>query len=102
MESDYKEKYNALICALDSLVWYGCHYDDIKQLIEHIKSSKGYSVCPDFTPKQYDNLVTDVWAMLVCMFGDYGTSPFSGWIERKLDAITFLESISVTSKEAGE
>ena len=34
-----------------------------------------------------------VWGMLVLMFGDYGTSPRSGWLNVSKDLIDFLKDV---------
>ena len=32
-----------------------------------------------------------MWSILVCMFGDYGTSPRSGWIVNVKECIEFID-----------
>ena len=48
----------------------------------------------------YDNEgLNFVWGMLVLMFGDYGTSPRSGWLNVGKDLIDFLEDMIANLKE---
>lgn len=41
----------------------------------------------------YDEELNVLWLLLVEMFGDCGTSPRSGWIERRKECADFLETI---------
>ena len=41
----------------------------------------------------YDEELNVLWLLLVEMFGEYGTSPRSGWIEKRKECADFLETI---------
>jgi hypothetical protein len=41
----------------------------------------------------YDKELNVLWLLLVKMFGDYGTSPRSGWIEKRSECANFLETV---------
>lgn len=41
----------------------------------------------------YDKELNVLWLLLVEMFGDCGTSPRSGWIERRSECANFLETV---------
>lgn len=41
----------------------------------------------------YDKELNVLWLLLVKMFGDYGTSPRSGWIEKRSECVNFLETV---------
>lgn len=98
-----------LMDALDSLVWYNCAYEriaEVKRYIEQFNESGvikfpaailSYSEGDDYTPHA-------IWFLMVCMFGDYGTSPRSGWIEpeNKDKAIAFLNAVLSTYRDSGE
>lgn len=46
--------------------------------------------CNDF---YYNKELNVLWILLVSMFGEYGTSPRSGWIERPKEAAQFLKDV---------
>lgn len=83
-----------LIKALRDIVWYNCLYEseNIPALLKLEKGKYGYITYPTEIlngklEMQY------IWAMCVSMFGDYGTSVFSGWIEDVEGFRSFLESL---------
>ena len=41
----------------------------------------------------YDKELNVLWLLLVEMFGDCGTSPRSGWIEKRSECANFLETV---------
>ena len=92
-----------IIDALDSIVWYNGHAESVCELISYIQSGgNGHSIpLPTFLPDDCDGFMRVLWSMLVCMYGDYGTSPRTGWIlaENKEKAVEFLKQISQTATE---
>lgn len=40
-----------------------------------------------------------IWMICVSLFGDYGTSPRSGWIEQKEDFYRFIDDITETYRD---
>ena len=95
---DYKELIDAIAC----IVFYNGYEDvlkDISDYIKHYKRDEFYSFAyPKKILKEYkvDEFPNIVWALMVIMFGDYGTSPRFGWIyvENKEKALAFLNSIN--------
>ena len=89
-----------LINALDSVVWYNCHYEELFKIKEEIKKEKNitYSYCTT------DNQFQVIYMMLVVLFGDYGTSPRSGWLymENKEKILNFIDLITKRAREADE
>ena len=83
--------------ALNYLVSYNCYDDIVRSLLEHISMfSEGKTILPPKNLKYGDESETVeaiIWFLLVCMFGDYGTSPRFGWIGKKKEAISFLNSL---------
>lgn len=83
--------------ALNYLVFYNGYDDIARSLLKHISSFPGNeSILPPEGLKYGDEGETVeaiLWFLLVCMFGDYGTSPRFGWISKKEDAISFLNSL---------
>ena len=95
---DYKELIDAMAC----IVFYNGYEDvlkDISDYIKYYKRDEFYSFAyPKKILKEYkvDEFPNIVWALMVIMFGDYGTSPRFGWIniENKNKALAFLNSIN--------
>ena len=98
-----------LIDALDSLVWYNGAYDDLVKVKKYVKTYDAPGVIHFpihiFKDRENDNYTPRViWFLMVCMFGSYGTSPRSGWIDRKNRerAISFLDAVLKTYRDSDE
>ena len=50
-------------------------------------------------PLPYDEEFDDMWGILVCIFGDYGTSPRYGWINCTLSGIRCIKAFTKEYKE---
>lgn len=69
-----------LIDALDSVTWYNGLAATIRGWAELEPDKKtGYILCPECCWEEEQLQV--FWMIAVCLYGDYGTSPRSGWIE---------------------
>lgn len=104
-----------LIDALDSVTWYNCLAEEIlkwKNPENYDTEHKGVPY-PDgwlspkmefwaSWPKGFRNQLEVIWMICVCMFGDYGTSPRSGWIEHKDEFFAFIDAITETYRESEE
>ena len=96
-----------IIDVLDSIVWYNGIGDILLKLKEDIINSEGetYSKLKDDLKYKHDEFSNNqfeiFWMMLVLMYGDYGTSPRSGWLnmENKNEIISFIDQITKTTKE---
>lgn len=94
--------YEELINAIATIGFYNGYSDVLKNISDYIKyydREEYYSFAyPKDILKAYniDEFPNIVWALMVLMFGDYGTSPRYGWIEieNKDKALTFLNSIN--------
>lgn len=87
---------NALIDALDSVTWYNGIAEDVLKWKKLPKDSHGI-LCPGGF---YDAPGLEViWMICVCLFGDYGTSPRSGWIENVDSFYEFIDDITKTQRE---
>lgn len=91
-----------LIDSLDSVVWYNCHYyklNEIKQELLKKQDSGNYKY--DYGN---DEQFQVIWMILVCLFGDYGSSPRSGWLEMnyKDKIINFIDNITTTARNEDE
>lgn len=87
----------------------GIVYDEHCWLIEFIKELKNFNInnnystkdLEDFNDRVFGNIYyfdyrerhTVIWQILVEMFGDYGTSPRYGWIQKTKECADFLQMI---------
>lgn len=87
----------------------GIVYDEHCWLIEFIKELKNFNInnnystkdLEDFNDRVFGNIYyfdyrerhTVIWQILVMMFGDYGTSPRYGWIQKTKECADFLQMI---------
>lgn len=94
-----------LFNALENIVWYNGHYVWLKKLEEILEfnNTDGHISCPDFCEK-WDTEEHCIWMLLVGMFGDWGTSIRSGWIERdkRKEAAQFIRELCAESWRAEE
>lgn len=91
-----------LIDVLDSIVMYNGLYKPLleikKMILENQEFKYNHLLRPegeDFKDNQFEIF----WMILVLQFGDYGTSPRSGWLEtdNKDEIISFIDSITISS-----
>ena len=98
-------KIDELIDALDSVTWYNGLAEYIREWTEgkHLCAN----VCDDIVLNTDDYSKLDertraqievIWMICVCLFGDYGTSPRSGWIDRENEQHfhNFITAITAT------
>ena len=101
--NDYLIMNKNIIDVLDSIVWYNGIGDILLKLKEDIINSEGetYSKLKYKYDEFSNNQFEIFWMMLVLMYGDYGTSPRSGWLnmENKNEIISFIDQITKTTKE---
>lgn len=83
--------------AIKLLVFYNGYDGIVRSLLHHISEyPQNKQILPPDGIKYGDEDETVeavLWFLLVCMYGDYGTSPRFGWIENKEKAIAFLNSL---------
>ena len=101
--NDYLIMNKNIIDVLNSIVWYNGIGDILLKLREDIINSedKTYSKLKYKYDEFSNNQFEIFWMMLVLMYGDYGTSPRSGWLnmENKNEIISFIDQITKTTKE---
>lgn len=94
--------YNAMVDAL----WYNVGNEFVEDLCERYKNWNGASGSfgiSDIPDEWYDNeCLNQYWSMIVLAFGDYGTSPRSGWVPKSEKADKFFEDLSADFKELGD
>ena len=81
---------NELYEAFIKMLWYQGYDVSISKMIEKIKETDTY-----ISYDEKNGFSEEVWSVFVLMFGDYGSSPRYGWIEKVKDFKTFLENISL-------
>ena len=93
-----------LIDALDSVTWYNCYAEKVLGLIKYgdaiLNDGKSVIICP-FDDIKNNMGLTVIWMILVDVFGDYGTSPRTGWIEKEKwnECKNFIFKITETYRE---
>ena len=89
---------------LDSITWYNGIYEPLLKLKEIISIYDEDKFIHVLRPEEdiFKNEQFEIfWMMLVLQFGDYGTSPRTGWLEmdNKTKIITFIDKITKTGQE---
>lgn len=96
--------YRALVDAL----WYNVGADAIKKIVDRLKESmqddSSHYLSTDDVNKQWyhDKELNTYWTMFVLMYGEYGTSPRSGWIEKTEESLKFFEGLYSDIKGIGD
>ena len=74
-------------CIINKLIW---ELRNKKTTYNFYTLSDIDELCDDFVfPREFNV----IWMMLVEMFGSCGTSPRTGWIERREECAEFLETV---------
>jgi hypothetical protein len=92
-----------LLDALDAVVWYNGHGEIIAEW-KWLEPKDGV-IRAEYYKHGYTDTDTDllgmIWMIAVLLFGNYGTSPRSGWIEDVESFRKFCHRITQTDREAG-
>lgn len=82
--------------AFEAIISYNGHYDWLKVLRDNMEEfsekRKGDYYYNPFPPTMYHSEEHTIWMLLVGMFGDWGTSIRSGWIEDIKGCIEFIDA----------
>ena len=89
---------------LDSITWYNGIYEpllQIKKIVSNYEEDKFIHILRPEEDIFKDEQFEIFWMMLVLLFGDYGTSPRSGWLEmdKKKETISFIDKITELGQE---
>ena len=96
-----------LIETLDSIVWYNGIYEGLEKIKEDLliqNTNDKYTRFGKTTEYKHEEFYDDqfeiFWMMLVLLYGNYGTSPRSGWLEmeNKEKIIEFIDKITKTGR----
>lgn len=82
-----------------TIVWYDGLEEWLEQFISELKNCEN-DRC--FRPKQVltaNGQERAIWEILVQLFGDWGSSVGSGWIEEKEECLEFLNSVHQEIKQ---
>ena len=82
-----------LFDALESIVWYDCHYEWLKELRDRLRDlpeDEVYTMPKDI---EWHTEKHTIMMLLVGMFGDWGTSIRGGCICNKEGCIAFIERL---------
>lgn len=100
--SGYSSCKDKFLSVLDNIVWYNGLGEIISSWETKIPDMTGF-ITPDYRDKNYDvETVTQlefIWMLSVLLYGEYGTSPRSGWIQDITEFRTFIHSITKTYRE---
>lgn len=101
--SGYRTCENKFLSVLDSIVWYNGIGEIVLQWKDKEPNISGY-ISPDYFDKDYDvetkSDLEFIWMVAVLLFGDYGTSPRSGWIRDISEFKNFIMAITKTYRES--
>ena len=102
--TDCKKCFNVggtLCNALEAIVWYNGHYAWLKELRDELAvQPEGEFYCCPIDTKEWHTDKHTIWMLLVGMFGDWGTSIRSGWIEDMRGCIEFIDRLCKDCWEA--
>lgn len=102
--------YEAIVDALDSVTWYNGLAEYVYRWTlpgaGYLKRPNGTGYltrtrAEDLDPRGEGQLEV-IWMICVNLFGDYGTSPRSGWIEKEEEFYAFCKEITTTWRESEE
>ena len=89
MKTDKTKLYEAL----ENVIWYDGHYEWLKDLRNELEN---YDDCLYSIPEgmEWHTEQHCIWMLLVGMFGDWGTSIRTGWIEDFEGCIKFIDKMA--------
>lgn len=97
MEMKNKIEVEDLLDALDSVTWYNGFAEEIMRWKDLPYSNYGI-----IYPIIEDPQIEVIWMICCVLFGDYGTSPRSGWITDREGFYEFIDAITKTQRRNDE
>lgn len=92
--------YASLYEALQLIVHYNGHSEWLNELCKALEEKKAFEYYSNPLPtSEWHTEKHMIWMLLVGMFGDWGTSIRSGWIEQRDACIEFIESIMLEEED---
>lgn len=86
--------------ALKSIIWYDGLHEWLEELANEIEKSTDYHFRCPFTSDEWHTEEHVIFMLLVGMFGSWGTSIRSGWIEQKKECVEYIREICSEMREA--
>ena len=87
--------------ALSSVVWYAGHYEWLEEFADKLEKSNDIFYCP-FEVDKWHSEQHVIYMLLVGMFGNWGTSIRSGWIEETKACAEYIRELCKDMKELEE
>lgn len=81
-----------ILKALQLIVFYDGLDVFLNILKKQLKETEGYLICP-VAHNEWGTEEHTFWEILVCLFGDYGTSIRGGWIVDKEGCCKFIDKL---------
>ena len=81
--------------ALIAIIWYNCHYEWLEELADELESISMYYKLPLVALNTEQHTI---WMLLVGMFGNWGTSINSGWIENTKECAAYIRTLCRKAK----
>ena len=79
---------------LESALCYNVGVEVVEKVLRKLKECDvQLSPFGDFQEWNEDECLNLYWTMFVLLYGDYGTSPRSGWIHKTPESIKFFEDM---------
>lgn len=72
------------------MIWYQGYDEVISEMLKKIQDTDKCIYWSD-----ENGFLEEVWSIFVLMFGNYGTSPRYGWIEKVAEFKSFLQKLYV-------
>ena len=97
-ENGVEMKLNETDKALYCIAWYNGYAKELKRIHKYLakceKENRANAPIPGhFLQFDCDHLIRVFWSVLVLKYGNYGTSPRTGWIDNIHAAKKYLESL---------
>ena len=74
--------------AFVTMLWYQGYDEAIAELLKNIKDTD-----TQISYNEENGFSEEVWSVFVLMFGEYGSSPRYGWIDKISEFKSFLKSL---------
>ena len=83
----------SLETALEDIVWYDGHYEWLEKLADDIEKETKPAFSNPFDTDKWHTEEHCIYMLLVGMFGDWGTSIRSGWIDQKEECVKYIREL---------
>lgn len=93
---------NDLEYALESIVWYDDHFEWLESLADALERANGQVYKNPFDIEKWHTEEHCIWMLLVGMFGNWGTSIRSGWIEHTKECAEYIRNLCAKAKGGAE